>query len=419
MVSQSTAAGLSPEAIQQMTQIVQAAIAQHSRHHSGSQSPPPIRHPDEDGHLNTNRLRKNDIGFFNPDLRDQDERGTGIMTAPGEDTTYVCVYAFTDKLKQHVISHGEQQVKNVWTTCLRGAASQWYISFLSPVEQRMFRDTPVDDICEVLIQRWKPPLSEAMALLARARYTLSHAQQDESIETHAMKQLRDARTCGLSTRAQLQAVYNSLDPQIRALLPPPTCTDTPSQLVMALRDRWGTIRDLARHAYNRRGDRRGPSRHPNQDWQRSRSFATQGRSQRFSGPGYNNIINISRNTPPPGYDPLRALPQGPAAPPSGSFYGNSGTPNAKPTYDSGRNAFQNNNGYYNHNNNYNSNQYSGNNRFPSQSNPPQLQTVRIHHQDGGHIIEPDMGTEEPIDDWSEELCQHPEEMYDPDDYWGS
>ncbi|KAM3501404.1 hypothetical protein MY11210_009371 [Beauveria gryllotalpidicola] len=186
---------------------------------------------------------------------------------------------------------------------------------------------------------------------------------------------------------------------------------------MALCDRWGTIRDLARQTYNRREDRRGPSRHPNRDWQRSRPFATQGRSQRFSGPGYNKINNNSSNTPPPAYQPLRDLPQGPAPPPSAPFYGNSGIPNAKPTYDSGQNAFQKNNGYNNHNNNYNSNRYSSNNRFSSQANRPQAQIARIHHQDGEHIIEPGIGTEEPIDDWSEELCQHPDEMYSPDDYF--
>ncbi|KAM3501403.1 hypothetical protein MY11210_009370 [Beauveria gryllotalpidicola] len=265
MASQPTSTGLSPEAIQHITQIVQAAIAQHSRQHSGSQSPPPDRHPDEDGHLNTNRLRKNDRA--------------------------------TDAPRCHGGRH------------------------------------------------------------------------------------------------------------------------TPFQPVMALCDRWGTIRDLARQTYNRREDRRGPSRHPNRDWQRSRPFATQGRSQRFSGPGYNKINNNSSNTPPPAYQPLRDLPQGPAPPPSAPFYGNSGIPNAKPTYDSGQNAFQKNNGYNNHNNNYNSNRYSSNNRFSSQANRPQAQIARIHHQDGEHIIEPGIGTEEPIDDWSEELCQHPDEMYSPDDYF--
>ncbi|KGQ08839.1 Transposon Ty3-I Gag-Pol polyprotein [Beauveria bassiana D1-5] len=421
MASQPTpTTGLSPEAIQQITQIVQAAIAQHGRqrpespqsqdhqsHHS--------RHPEDEDHTTTNRLRKNDIGFFNPDLKDQDKRGTGMITAAGKDITYVCVYAFTEQLLQHAISHGEQQVRRVWTTCLHGAAAQWYSSFLSPVEQRMLQNAPIADICEVLLDRWKPPLSEATTRLARARYTLSHASQDESIETHALRQLRDARTCGLNAQAQLQAVYDSLDPQIRALLPPPTPSDTPAKLVMALRNRWSTIRDLARQAYNRREhDRRGPPRQAT--WQHGRPF---GGNQRF--------INNPNSTPPPPYQyqPLRTLPQAPAAPPSGPFYGSAGIPNPKPAYDNARNTapryntYQRGNGYNNRDNpNYNTNNNNnnrplGDNRF---SPRPLARNARVHHQDGEPVVEDITDTDGPIDDWSEP-CQHPDEVYGPDDYF--
>ncbi|KAI1127019.1 hypothetical protein F5Y10DRAFT_202175 [Nemania abortiva] len=90
---------------------------------------------------NTPALKPDDIGYFNPGIRDPE--GHGIV-ASGRVTIYTNVHVFTNRLRHLAATRGEQVVREVWGLCLQGTALHWHTVELSDLERAALSKGPID-----------------------------------------------------------------------------------------------------------------------------------------------------------------------------------------------------------------------------------------------------------------------------------
>jgi hypothetical protein len=109
--------------------------------------PPQIRAPLES---DTRPLRADDIGYFNPDLQEDD-----AAAASGKSIIYTDVYAFTDRLKHLASIHTEARIREAFSTCIRGSALHWHSTELTDFERQCITVADITEINKLLIQRFK------------------------------------------------------------------------------------------------------------------------------------------------------------------------------------------------------------------------------------------------------------------------
>jgi hypothetical protein len=106
--------------------------------------------------------RADEVGYFFPDLHR--DYGTAEIVTIGRDSYYRNVQTFLQRLDDVSRLRGAEVVRNNISTCLRGAALQWYMSELTDEEKQSLRATstrhPDDPLYRWrghLRRRWDPP----------------------------------------------------------------------------------------------------------------------------------------------------------------------------------------------------------------------------------------------------------------------
>jgi len=195
----------------------------------------PSRNPNEsneEGHTgtliagtSTAKLRNaEEIGFFDPGH--ETESTTGIVTN-GKHAMYTDVFIFTDRLQYMVKLHGEQPVRNLWSTCLRGTALAWHAVELTEMEQDLLNNTSMALFCSVLNKRLRMAPAETLKSMNTSTFTLADLRNRKSIRIYTQEIFRAARSvAGESIYQQLLAIYNVLAPQIKIHITLPTETTT-------------------------------------------------------------------------------------------------------------------------------------------------------------------------------------------------
>ena len=83
----------------------------------------------------TNSWHPDELGFFDPDLRDEEVIGKGDIVYLGSHPYYRNVFVFTERIKHVAKIKGEQAVRLNLHTCLRGTALEWYSWKLTKFEK--------------------------------------------------------------------------------------------------------------------------------------------------------------------------------------------------------------------------------------------------------------------------------------------
>jgi len=85
--------------------------------------------------------RPEEVGFFFPDLNAA--YGSGDVVTIGKETFFRNLSTFLDRLNDMVQLRGGEMVRTNLSTCLRGAALQWYTSELTSEEKQRLREPGV------------------------------------------------------------------------------------------------------------------------------------------------------------------------------------------------------------------------------------------------------------------------------------
>ncbi|TAQ83100.1 hypothetical protein B7494_g8576 [Chlorociboria aeruginascens] len=185
-------------------------------------------------------LKTDDIGYFNPDLTDDD-----VMTSTSK-IIYNEVYTFSDRLAHLSTTYGEAKVRTMFPTCLRGAALTWHSVELTSFEREYFAMAPVSKLIEALIKRFKEPAAQAVKEYMQSEFGFNGIRSGQTLRAHAQKMFLHARAAGVtSTYNQLLAVWNSLESGLRLHVPQPSETTTMADFLQQLDEKQHLFRDFA------------------------------------------------------------------------------------------------------------------------------------------------------------------------------
>ena len=198
---------------------------------------------------NSNHLKADDVGYFDPSYEDPNgatKTDTSVVNA-GRHVFYRDVYAFQDRLKDLVHSKGEDKVKEVLPTCLRGSALIWHSTELTELEKRGLRNASVDEWCETLVEKFKEKTSVALRNMQAEHYTMNDARQGRTPRSFAHNMLRHAKAAMMtSDYNQLCLVWNNLGLEFRRDIPEPTPTTTIGQFLGQLDSKESLWYEMAR-----------------------------------------------------------------------------------------------------------------------------------------------------------------------------
>ena len=193
-------------------------------------SPPLSLWPQRENQAPTKPLLAEQVGYFDPGYKKEQEMGTKTASAAvepvvsvGKYVYYKDVYVFVDRLKDMVAIHGHNQVKNVVADCLKGDAQVWHTYELTDDTKDLLRDaTTTSAWYKPLITRFKPRAATALAQLTNQSYSLATIKYTTP-RSWIMQMLHWAKAAELeSTYNRLVLIWNKLDVTLRRDIPEPT-----------------------------------------------------------------------------------------------------------------------------------------------------------------------------------------------------
>ena len=97
------------------------------------------------------------------------------MVREGEDVYYRSVHLFVERVKNAILTKGEELVRINLNTRLRGTALVWYTGELSELERLALRSINGQWV-EMLQKRFRPNNSAALTALINERFTVAHVR---------------------------------------------------------------------------------------------------------------------------------------------------------------------------------------------------------------------------------------------------
>ena len=214
--------------------VISVIVSQELNKQSANQNPPPDPPPDPPPPTNISftppakQLRAEDVGYFDPGYKHEEDTSpmkakqqyTPVVSV-GKHVYYIEVYTFVDRLKDLAVSHGEQAVAEVLTSCLRGESLMWFSMELTDSERKELRQRGLNLMCMVMIERFKMRAFTALSHLIGSRYGLAQLRSIKP-RAWAMQMRYFAKAAAYdSTYNQLTTMWNQLDVQLRLHIPEP------------------------------------------------------------------------------------------------------------------------------------------------------------------------------------------------------
>ena len=175
-------------------------------------------------------LRAEDVGFFDPEFQAEQEHGKstpGPVVNAGKHAYYLDVFVFVDRLNELTRKHGENLVKDVIPSCLRGSALTWWTTEVDDSRKEVLEasTTQLQQWTDILIKYFRINPAKALSALARSRYTLRDLHQGMSPRIWIHSQLSLARSADLgSIYNQLTMIWNQMAPYFQEQLAQPSPT---------------------------------------------------------------------------------------------------------------------------------------------------------------------------------------------------
>lgn len=178
------------------------------------------------GESNKPAVKATELGFFWPDA--PLEHGIEATFTHEGKTMYRNVAAFTNRIRVKVGSTSGRQVKGCIDTSLMGEVQTWWNN---GIEESSRIGVIAADIPDLLIQklldRFKPPPSEAINALYSTRYTIQHCQDQYSVAKYIGHVQVAAQTAGVIGDSAIVAfAWKQIDVALRRDLPEPVAGTT-------------------------------------------------------------------------------------------------------------------------------------------------------------------------------------------------
>ncbi|CAG8950508.1 hypothetical protein HYFRA_00007005 [Hymenoscyphus fraxineus] len=205
-----------------------------------------------------------DIGYFDPRL--DESFGKGDIVTVGKDVWFRDVFLFTERIKDIALLKGQNSVRGIVTSCLRGSALAWYTAELSDLERAGLRTGSLDLLLGTLIARFKEPSALSLKKLHMLKYNTQDVRQQKEPATYVQEVVRLAKGAGFdSVINQLLFAWNGLEPVLRQHVEMPTEATTLSSFIRALdlrKDTWFAIHSNYQDLQNRRPPLTQPTNRP-------------------------------------------------------------------------------------------------------------------------------------------------------------
>lgn len=146
------------------------------------------------------RIKKDDIGQFNPHGADPDNEG---VVGSGKDTIYIDVDCFLDRLETFredplTSVSVDKQLAQIFVTLLAGPASYWWTDQLTGTRRRELRALGISAMLEALRDRFPPDPAICTAKFTNLKLRLKDiAADDTALEKHMTTKLRLAKGMGI------------------------------------------------------------------------------------------------------------------------------------------------------------------------------------------------------------------------------
>ena len=195
-----------------------------------NQSPPrPTPSPVATIPSQSDRLKAEEVGFFDPEYQQDHSNGHELVVNAGKYVYYRDVYVFVDPLKD--LANQNRPVKNIITECLRGSALTWYLAELTELERDLLHDTNLDRWYTTLIDRFRMRNAVALSQIVSQTYSLSDIRHT-SPRAFVQQMLHLAKSAGIDSRyTRLTLIWNRFAVNLRRDIPEPRPSTTISQFL--------------------------------------------------------------------------------------------------------------------------------------------------------------------------------------------
>jgi hypothetical protein len=142
-----------------------------------------------------NRLKKDDIGTFDPGYKDPDDLG---VISNGRNTIYTNVYTFIKRIKDYIEDKDngpafEKQIKTMFRSLMAGAALNWYQRKLKGPMKRLIKKAGLREMLSMLEKRFELNSAKATQRWQDANLTLKDIHRnEEALPNYIHKKLRYA-----------------------------------------------------------------------------------------------------------------------------------------------------------------------------------------------------------------------------------
>lgn len=181
------------------------------------------------------RIKKDDIGQFNPHGADPDNEG---VVGSGKDTIYIDVDCFLDRLETFredplTSVSVDKQLAQIFVTLLAGPASYWWTDQLTGTRRRELRALGISAMLEALRDRFPPDPAICTAKFTNLKLRLKDiAADDTALEKHMTTKLRLAKGMGILESSNsnwfgtVMTIWSTWPKEVRQYVRPPIRDET-------------------------------------------------------------------------------------------------------------------------------------------------------------------------------------------------
>lgn len=176
------------------------------------------------------RIKKEDIGQFNPHGADSGDEG---VVGSGKDIVYTDVDCFLDRLEtfredpQTSVS-ADKQLAQLFITLLAGPASYWWTDQLTSARRRELRTMGISAMLEALRDRFPPDPALSTKKFTDSQLRLKDiAADDTALEKHLTKKMRLAKGMGIlesnhsNWYGTVMTIWSTWPKEVRQYVRPP------------------------------------------------------------------------------------------------------------------------------------------------------------------------------------------------------
>jgi hypothetical protein len=177
---------------------------------------------------NTEKIKREEIGIFNPDYKDPDDLG---LVQDGKNLIFTDVYSFVDRISTFTESTGEEAARQIisqFQALLGGPAILWWTNEVMAARRIDLRNRGLTALLDELTDRFGPDAATATNSFYQCKLRLRQvAENEQALLQFVQKKLRWARAMRMlgsdhtNWVGALMQIWSDMDFEIQQCLPRP------------------------------------------------------------------------------------------------------------------------------------------------------------------------------------------------------